>query len=151
MGHNSLITNQGGAMLFALICDDKPGALPIRKENRPDHLAYLKGLGDTLKFAGPFTKEDGETMSGSVFGDKGSVHWPSGTYYSTRNRVNFDAQLKAPGGLKRAHTAELHDFYDCVTNKKPSPVPYQETVKVIAILESIYKSEKTQREVKVKI
>ena len=66
MGRNSLITDQGGAMLFALICDDKPGGLPIRKENRPDHLAYLKGLGDTLKFAGPFTKEDGETMTGSL-------------------------------------------------------------------------------------
>lgn len=53
-------------MLFALICSDKPGGLPIRKENRPDHLAYLKGLGDALKFAGPFTEEDGETMNGSL-------------------------------------------------------------------------------------
>lgn len=96
-------------------------------------------------------KEDGETMSGSVFGTKGSIHWPSGAYYSTRNRVIYDAQLKAPPGLKKAHTAELHDFYDCVTNKKPSPVPYTETVKVIAILESIYKSEKLGREIKVKL
>jgi uncharacterized protein len=53
-------------MLFALICTDKPGGLPIRKENRPDHLAYLKSLGDALKFAGPFTEEDGETMNGSL-------------------------------------------------------------------------------------
>lgn len=53
-------------MLFALICSDKPGGLPIRKENRPDHLAYLKGLGDALRFAGPFTEEDGETMNGSL-------------------------------------------------------------------------------------
>jgi uncharacterized protein YciI len=53
-------------MLFALICTDKPGGLPIRKENRPDHLAYLKSLGDGLKFAGPFTEEDGETMNGSL-------------------------------------------------------------------------------------
>jgi len=53
-------------MLFALICTDKPGGLPIRKENRPDHLAYLKSLGDALKFAGPFTAEDGETMNGSL-------------------------------------------------------------------------------------
>ena len=53
-------------MLFALICNDKPGGMPIRKENRPDHLAYLKGLGNALKFAGPFTDEDGETMTGSL-------------------------------------------------------------------------------------
>lgn len=53
-------------MLFAFICTDKPDALPIRKENRPEHLAYLEGLGDALKFAGPFTAEDGETMNGSL-------------------------------------------------------------------------------------
>jgi uncharacterized protein len=53
-------------MLFAFVCTDKPDALPIRKEKRPEHLAYLKSLGDTLKFAGPFTAEDGETMNGSL-------------------------------------------------------------------------------------
>jgi len=53
-------------MYFALICSDKPDGLPIRKTHRPEHLAYLQGLGDTLKFAGPFTAEDGETMTGSL-------------------------------------------------------------------------------------
>ena len=53
-------------MYFALICTDKPDALPIRKAHRPEHLAYLQGLGDALKFAGPFTAEDGETMTGSL-------------------------------------------------------------------------------------
>lgn len=53
-------------MLFAIICNDKPGGLAIRKENRPEHLAYLKGLGDRLKFAGPFLSEDQETMNGSL-------------------------------------------------------------------------------------
>lgn len=53
-------------MLFALICTDKPNALPIRKANRPEHLTYLKSLGDTLVLAGPFTEEDGETMNGSL-------------------------------------------------------------------------------------
>jgi len=53
-------------MLFALICTDKPNGLAIRKANRPDHLAYLESLGDTLVFAGPFTEEDGQTMNGSL-------------------------------------------------------------------------------------
>jgi hypothetical protein len=53
-------------MLFALICTDKPNALAIRKANRPEHLAYLKSLGDTLLIAGPFTGEDGESMNGSL-------------------------------------------------------------------------------------
>jgi len=53
-------------MLFAFICTDKPDGLPIRKAQRPEHLAYLKSLGNALKFAGPFTQEDGETMTGSL-------------------------------------------------------------------------------------
>ena len=53
-------------MLFALICTDKPGSLPLRKANRPEHLAYLETLGETLVLAGPFTEPDGETMNGSL-------------------------------------------------------------------------------------
>ena len=32
-------------MLFAVICEDKPGALELRKANRPAHLAYLEESG----------------------------------------------------------------------------------------------------------
>ena len=53
-------------MLYALICTDKPNSLAIRRAKRPEHVAYLKSLGDTLKLAGPFTEVDGETMNGSL-------------------------------------------------------------------------------------
>ena len=53
-------------MLYALICTDKPNSLALRKANRPEHVAYLEGLGETLVFAGPFTEADGETMNGSL-------------------------------------------------------------------------------------
>ena len=53
-------------MLYALICTDKPNSLAIRKAKRPEHVAYLNSLGDTLKLAGPFTEADGETMNGSL-------------------------------------------------------------------------------------
>jgi uncharacterized protein YciI len=46
----------GGAMLYALICTDKPNSLAIRKAKRPEHLAYLQSLGDGLVLAGPFTE-----------------------------------------------------------------------------------------------
>lgn len=47
-------------MLFALICTDKPGLLQTRLDARPDHLAFLNSLGDTLKGAGPFLGDDGK-------------------------------------------------------------------------------------------
>lgn len=53
-------------MLYALICTDKPNSLGLRTANRPEHLAYLESLGETLVFAGPFTADDGETMNGSL-------------------------------------------------------------------------------------
>jgi uncharacterized protein YciI len=53
-------------MLYALICTDKPNSLATRKAKRPEHVAYLKSLGETLKLAGPFAEADGETMNGSL-------------------------------------------------------------------------------------
>lgn len=51
-------------MLFALMCDDKPGGIEIRKANRADHLAYLKETGVVVQ-AGPFLDADG-AMTGSL-------------------------------------------------------------------------------------
>jgi uncharacterized protein YciI len=49
-------------MLFALICKDKPGALQVRMDTRPQHLAFLEGLNadKKLAFAGPFLDADGK-------------------------------------------------------------------------------------------
>ncbi|WP_187428503.1 Protein YciI [Roseobacter fucihabitans] len=51
-------------MLIALIAHDKPGALPIRQENRPAHVAYLKSS-DAVQQAGPLLDAQGE-MAGSL-------------------------------------------------------------------------------------
>jgi uncharacterized protein YciI len=53
-------------MLFAVICTDKPDSLALRMQNRPEHVAYLESLDDSLVFAGPFLQEDGKTMCGSL-------------------------------------------------------------------------------------
>lgn len=51
-------------MLVALIARDKPGALPIRQENRPAHVAYLKSS-EAVQQAGPLLDAAGE-MAGSL-------------------------------------------------------------------------------------
>ncbi|WP_227269141.1 YciI family protein [Roseobacter weihaiensis] len=51
-------------MLVALIAHDKPGALPIRQENRPAHVDYLKS-GSAVRQAGPLLDAEGE-MCGSL-------------------------------------------------------------------------------------
>ena len=51
-------------MLFALICDDGPGGLDIRKANRAAHLDYLKETGVVTQ-AGPLL-DDAGGMVGSL-------------------------------------------------------------------------------------
>lgn len=51
-------------MLYALICDDKPGALPIRKATREAHLDYVRTTG-VVTMAGPLLDGEGE-MAGSL-------------------------------------------------------------------------------------
>ncbi|MEQ5828177.1 YciI family protein [Sulfitobacter sp. W002] len=51
-------------MFVALIAHDKADGLPIRQENRPDHLAYLKSS-DAVAQAGPLLNAEGG-MIGSL-------------------------------------------------------------------------------------
>lgn len=51
-------------MLYAVICDDKPGGLGLRKANRAAHLDYLKATGVVAQ-AGPFLDAEG-AMVGSL-------------------------------------------------------------------------------------
>lgn len=51
-------------MLYAVICDDKPGGLELRKANRAAHLDYLKATGVVAQ-AGPFL-DAGGAMVGSL-------------------------------------------------------------------------------------
>lgn len=51
-------------MLFAVICDDRPGALEVRKANRAAHLDYIRETGVVAQ-AGPLLDADG-AMAGSL-------------------------------------------------------------------------------------
>lgn len=53
-------------MLFALICTDKPDHIQVRLDARPDHVAFLNSLGDTLKAAGPFLDQDVKPVGSMV-------------------------------------------------------------------------------------
>lgn len=53
-------------MMYVITCVDKPGHGAVRKEMRPAHLAYLRGVGDTLFAAGPTLTDDASTVTGSV-------------------------------------------------------------------------------------
>lgn len=51
-------------MLFAVICDDKRGAIEVRKANRDAHLDYIRSSGVVAQ-AGPLLDAEG-LMCGSL-------------------------------------------------------------------------------------
>ena len=54
-------------MLFAFICTDKADeGMALRAANRPDHLAWVEGLGDRVKAAGPLMNDACEEPRGSL-------------------------------------------------------------------------------------
>lgn len=62
-------------MLYALICNDKPGSLDLRLKARPDHVNYLNGLNDkgVLKMAGPFLDANGDACGSLVIVEAGDA------------------------------------------------------------------------------
>ncbi len=92
-------------------------------------------------------QHEDEDFSARLFGKKASVQWPAGDFSSTINRTLLDGTIKPVGGLRPPHSEEIAAFADAVRHNKPSPIPVAETLKVIAILEGIYESARTGREV----
>jgi uncharacterized protein YciI len=53
-------------MIYTFILIDKPDHSELRQRMRPEHKAYLAAVADRIAFAGPLTKDDGQTMLGSL-------------------------------------------------------------------------------------
>lgn len=61
-------------MYFALMCHDKPGALQVRMDTRPDHVAFLKDLDakGIVKAAGPLLDDDEKPCGSLIILELGS-------------------------------------------------------------------------------
>lgn len=92
-----------------------------------------------------------EDMSCQVFGTKGGLSWPSGEFASTQGGQLVNGNLMNPIHVERPHGAAIRAFHHCVTNGGKSPIPWTQSLKVIAILEAVYASQKTGKEVKVRL
>jgi predicted dehydrogenase len=95
-------------------------------------------------------KED-QDFSAMLYGHKGSIHWPTGQFSTAVNRTLVDSTVLPATGLKPSHTEEIIAFANAIREGKPTPVPYTDSLKVITILEAIYKSSKLGREIKVSV
>ncbi len=91
--------------------------------------------------------QENEEFSATLQGKKASVRWPDGRFHTVVNRALIDGHILPQPGLGKAHTEEILAFAEAIRNGHPSPVPIDQTLIVIAILEAIMKSSQSNREV----
>jgi predicted dehydrogenase len=91
---------------------------------------------------------DGEDMQMWLYGDKGGSHWPSNEIYSSNNatKQHYNTTLQREEGGE-AHANECIAFAEALANGKPSPVPAEQSLDVITILDGLYRSAAKGREV----
>jgi len=89
-----------------------------------------------------------EELRCTILGTKAGVVWPSGEVATSQNGLLVDAKLTPKPTHRSAPEAQIRAFYDCVVDNKPSPVPPEQSLEVIRILDAIYRSQRTRREVR---
>jgi len=92
----------------------------------------------------------GEDMQMWLYGTQGGAHWPKNEILesdkSTRQFTNTTLKL-TPSGME-AHAEECVQFAKAVAEGAPSPVPAEQSLQVMTILDGIYRSQKTGGEVR---
>ena len=84
-----------------------------------------------------------------LYGDKAGAHWPSCVIYETNNlhKQQYNRALKLVEDKIRPHYLECIEFAEAVKAGGPSPVPAEQSLQVGQILEALYQSQETGREV----
>lgn len=94
-------------------------------------------------------KTTGEDMQMWLYGDKAGAHWPSNEVLWSNNATQQQMNMN----LVRAETGEPHAkecvaFAEAIANGGPSPVPAEQSLIVMTILDGLYKSAAEGREVR---
>ena len=90
----------------------------------------------------------GEDMQMWLYGTKAGSHWPKLEVYEANNdtRQYYNRSLKLRPSTIEAHAQECVEFARAIVNGEPSPVPPEESLQVMQILDGIYQSQESGRE-----
>ncbi len=91
----------------------------------------------------------GEDMQMWLYGDKGGSHWPKCEIYHTNYETKqlYNRSLQLTRDFAEAHAQECIEFAQAIVDGAPSPVPAEQSMQVMQILNAIYESEQTGKEV----
>lgn len=90
-----------------------------------------------------------EDMQIWLYGTDGGCHWPKAEFLSTNyeTRQFYNRQLKLMQDPMEPHALECVEFARAVAEGAPSPVPPEESLYVLEILDATYRSQREGREV----
>ncbi len=93
---------------------------------------------------------DGEDMQMWLYGTRGGCHWPRCEFYESNyvTRQLYDRTLKLTRDHLEPHALECVEFAQAIVDGAPSPVPAEQSLQVMAILDGVYRSQQTGTEVR---
>jgi predicted dehydrogenase len=88
-----------------------------------------------------------------LYGTEGGCQWPSSEFTSTNylTRQLYNRSLQLTRDTMEPHALECVEFAQAIAEGLPSPVPAEQSLHVQTILDGIYRSQKSLKEVKVTI
>jgi predicted dehydrogenase len=92
----------------------------------------------------------GEDMQMWLYGTDGGAHWPKCEVYESnyQTRQQYNRELKLMYDGLEAHAQECVEFAQALVEGGPSPVPAEQSLQVLKILDGIYRSQQTGGEVR---
>lgn len=92
----------------------------------------------------------GEDMQMWLYGTDGGAHWPKceiyTTNYATRQHINQTLQLAKD--IREPHAQECIEFAEAIIAGAPSPVPAEQSLQVMTILDGVYRSQVSGGEIR---
>ena len=92
----------------------------------------------------------GEDAQIWLYGTKGGSHFPTGEIYQTNvdTRQYYNTTLGRTKDIREPHAQECVEFAEALATGQPSPVPAEQSLQVLSILDGIYRSQETGAEVR---
>jgi len=85
-----------------------------------------------------------------LYGTDAGAHWPKCEIYSTNyeTQQHYTKTLQLTKDIREPHAQECIEFAEAIVNGAPSPVPAEESLQVMTILDGVYRSQISGGEVR---
>ena len=111
-------------------------------------IRFRNGATLSLESSWLLNMKEMEIFGVNLFGTKAGVTFPAAEFFTEKNRTLVDGKLNYLSQVS-GHSAEIRAFVEAIHGRKPSPVPPEQSLNVIRVLDGVYRSQKTGGEVKV--